>query len=37
MIEFFLVPWLGVIVYVLAGGKGMQQRQLDQIKAKALV
>jgi hypothetical protein len=28
-----LIPWLGILVYVIARGKGMQQRQLDQAKA----
>ena len=27
-----LLPWLGVLVYVIARGKGMQERQLDQAK-----
>ena len=26
------IPWLGILVYVLARGKGMQERQLEQIK-----
>lgn len=27
-----LIPWLGVLVYVIARGKGMQERQLEQAK-----
>ena len=27
-----LLPWLGVLVYVIARGKGMQERQLEQAK-----
>ncbi len=27
-----IVPWLGVLVYVIARGKGMQQRQLEHAK-----
>ena len=27
-----IIPWLGVLVYVLARGKGMQERQLEQAK-----
>ena len=27
-----IIPWLGVLVYVIARGKGMQERQLDQAK-----
>ncbi len=31
---FFVIilPWLGVLVYVIARGKGMQERQLEQAK-----
>ena len=24
------VPWLGILVYLIARGRGMQERQLDQ-------
>jgi hypothetical protein len=27
-----LLPWLGVLVYVIARGKGMQERQIEQAK-----
>ena len=27
-----IVPWLGILVYVIARGKGMQERQLEQAK-----
>jgi hypothetical protein len=27
-----IIPWLGVLVYVVARGKGMQERQLEQAK-----
>ena len=27
-----LIPWLGILVYLIARGKGMQQRQLDQAR-----
>ena len=27
-----IIPWLGVLVYVIARGHGMQQRQIDQAK-----
>ena len=27
-----LIPWLGVLVYVIARGKGMQERQIEQVK-----
>ena len=27
-----LIPWLGMLVYVIARGKGMQERQLEQVK-----
>lgn len=33
IIFVILIPWLGVLVYVLARGKGMQQRQLEQAQA----
>src|SRR6188768_1852605 len=27
-----LIPWLGILVYLLARGKGMHERQLEQAK-----
>ena len=27
------IPWLGILVYVIARGHGMQERQLEQVKA----
>ena len=27
-----LIPWLGILVYVIARGKGMQERQLEQAR-----
>ena len=27
-----LIPWLGVLVYLIARGKGMQERQLEQAR-----
>jgi magnesium-transporting ATPase (P-type) len=27
-----VIPWLGILVYVIARGKGMQERQLEQAK-----
>jgi hypothetical protein len=27
-----LIPWLGILVYLIARGKGMQERQLEQAK-----
>jgi hypothetical protein len=30
VIFVIIIPWLGILVYVIARGKGMQQRQLDQ-------
>jgi len=27
-----LIPWLGILVYVLVRGRGMQERQLEQVK-----
>ena len=27
-----LVPWLGILVYLIARGRGMQERQLEQVK-----
>jgi hypothetical protein len=28
-----LIPWLGILVYLIARGKGMHERQLEQMKA----
>ena len=28
-----LIPWLGILVYMIARGKGMHERQLEQVKA----
>ena len=28
-----LIPWLGILVYLIARGKGMHERQLEQIQA----
>jgi hypothetical protein len=25
-----IIPWLGILVYIIARGKGMQERQLEQ-------
>ena len=33
VIFVIIVPWLGVLVYLIARGKGMQERQLEQAKA----
>jgi hypothetical protein len=27
-----LIPWLGILVYLIARGKGMHERQLEQLK-----
>ena len=27
------IPWLGILVYLIARGRGMQERQLEQAKA----
>jgi len=27
-----LIPWLGILVYLIARGKGMHERQLEQMK-----
>jgi hypothetical protein len=27
-----IIPWLGMLVYLIARGSGMQQRQLEQVK-----
>ena len=32
IIFVILIPWLGILVYVIARGKGMQERQLEQAK-----
>lgn len=32
IIFVIVIPWLGVLVYVLARGKGMQERQIEQAK-----
>ena len=32
IIFVILIPWLGILVYVIARGKGMHQRQLDQVR-----
>ena len=28
-----IIPWLGILVYLIARGHGMQERQLEQVKA----
>ena len=28
-----IIPWLGILVYLIARGKGMQERQLEQARA----
>jgi len=33
VIFVIIIPWLGVLVYLIARGKGMQERQLEQAKA----
>ena len=33
VIFVILIPWLGILVYLIARGAGMQQRQLEQAKA----
>ena len=33
VIFVIIIPWLGILVYVIARGKGMQERQLEQAKA----
>ena len=33
VIFVILVPWLGILVHLIARGGGMQQRQLEQAKA----
>jgi chemotaxis signal transduction protein len=32
VIFVILVPWLGILVYLIARGKGMQERQIEQAK-----
>jgi hypothetical protein len=32
VIFVILIPWLGILVYLIARGKGMQQRQFDQAR-----
>ena len=32
VIFVIIIPWLGLLVYVIARGKGMQERQLEQAK-----
>jgi hypothetical protein len=32
IIFVIIIPWLGILVYVIARGKGMQERQLEQAK-----
>jgi len=32
VIAVIIVPWLGVLIYVIARGHGMQDRQLEQAK-----
>jgi magnesium-transporting ATPase (P-type) len=27
-----IIPWLGILVYIIARGKGMQERQLEQAR-----
>lgn len=33
VIFVIIIPWIGILVYVIARGKGMQERQLEQAKA----
>ena len=33
IIFVILIPWLGLLVYLIARGSGMQERQLEQMKA----
>jgi chemotaxis signal transduction protein len=33
VIFVILVPWLGILVYLIARGHGMQERQMEQAKA----
>ena len=32
VIFVIIIPWLGILVYIIARGKGMQERQLEQAK-----
>jgi len=32
MLFVILIPWLGILVYVLVRGHGMQERQMEQMK-----
>ncbi len=32
VIFVILIPWLGILVYIIARGKGMQERQLEQAR-----
>ncbi len=32
IIFVIVIPWLGILVYVIARGKGMQERQMEQAK-----
>ena len=32
MIFVIVIPWLGILVYLIARGHGMQERQLEQAK-----
>jgi hypothetical protein len=32
IIFVILIPWLGILVYVIARGKGMQERQMEQAR-----
>jgi hypothetical protein len=32
VIFVIIIPWLGILVYLIARGKGMQQRQLEQVQ-----
>ena len=32
VIFVIVIPWLGILVYIIARGNGMQQRQLEQAK-----
>jgi hypothetical protein len=32
VIFVIFLPWLGILVYLIARGKGMQERQLEQMK-----
>jgi hypothetical protein len=32
VIFVIIIPWVGILVYLIARGKGMQERQLEQVK-----